>query len=62
MIHLLTQQQAADYLGGLSIRTLEKWRVTGEGPPYVKMGRRVLYRLEDLVAWINSRRRTSTSE
>jgi Helix-turn-helix domain len=40
---------AAIYLG-LSPRTLEKWRLTGQGPPYIKRGRRCLYRLEDLDA------------
>ena len=58
---LLTQRQAAEYLC-LSERTLERWRVTGVGPCYVKLGRRVLYRLEDLVAWIAARIRTSTSQ
>ena len=32
----------------LSPRTLERWRFTGEGPQYVKLGGRVVYRLEDI--------------
>ena len=59
---LLSQRQAADLLC-LSERTLERWRVTGCGPAYVKLGgRRVAYREVDLVEFINLRRRTSTSE
>lgn len=33
---------------GISHRTLERWRWIGEGPPYLKIGGRVVYRLEDI--------------
>ena len=59
---LLSQNQAAELLGGVSPRTLERWRLTGEGPRFVKVGRRALYRPEDLEAYIQSRVRRSTSE
>ena len=29
-------------------RTIYKWRMQGSGPPYVRIGRRVLYRIEDV--------------
>jgi hypothetical protein len=58
---LLTQREAAIALR-LSERTLERSRVTGLGPPYVKAGRRVLYRSTDLDAWIASHICQSTSE
>ena len=32
----------------ISPRTLERWRWTGEGPAYVKIGGRVVYRLDDV--------------
>lgn len=32
----------------LSHRTLERWRWLGEGPNYVKLGKRVIYRLVDV--------------
>lgn len=35
----------------LSPRTLEKWRQTDRGPPYLRIGGRVAYRLEDVVAF-----------
>lgn len=35
----------------LSPRTLERWRWLEEGPRYVKVGGRVLYRLEDIEAF-----------
>lgn len=44
------------------IKTLQKWRVTGDGPPFVRVGRLVRYRQADVEAWINSRRVSSTSE
>jgi hypothetical protein len=51
---------AADYLG-LSPATLETLRIRGGGPPFSKLGRRVVYRREDLDAWLALRRRKSTS-
>ena len=35
----------------MSPRTLERWRFTGEGPQFVKLGGRVVYRLEDIEAF-----------
>ena len=32
----------------MSPRTLERWRFTGEGPRFMKIGGRVVYRLEDI--------------
>jgi predicted DNA-binding transcriptional regulator AlpA len=61
MLRLLTQREAATLLR-LSERTLERLRVTGAGPRYVKAGRLVRYREIDLEAWINSRLVVSTSE
>jgi excisionase family DNA binding protein len=58
---LMSESEAARYLN-LSPRTLEKSRSTGLGPCYVKQGRRVSYRREDLDAWIAARVRTSTSD
>lgn len=46
---------------GLSRRFLEVAAVRGDGPPMVKIGRSVRYRSEDLRAWIEARRVTSTS-
>ena len=35
----------------LSPRTLERWRFQGTGPQYLKIGGRVVYRLEDIEAY-----------
>jgi len=58
---LLITEQAATRLG-LAVGTLAKMRVSGEGPPFHKVGRRVMYSESDLIAWINARRRRSTSD
>jgi len=37
-------------------RTLQRWRVSGDGPPFVRAGmRRILYRREAVEAWAASR-------
>jgi predicted DNA-binding transcriptional regulator AlpA len=58
---LLTQRDAALALS-LSERTLERMRVQGFGPPFVRCGRSVRYRSSDLDQWIASRVVRSTSE
>ena len=57
----LSTRQAAEWLG-LSPRTLDRYRVTGEGPVFHRFGSRVRYLLADLETWANSRRRASTSD
>jgi predicted DNA-binding transcriptional regulator AlpA len=47
---------------GIDESTANKWRLTGEGPPFVKLGRSVRYRLCDVSAWVASRVVRSTSE
>lgn len=46
----------------LSPRTLDRYRVTGEGPAFHKFGTRIRYARADLDAWAAERRRTSTSD
>jgi excisionase family DNA binding protein len=58
---LKTQNEAAQILR-VSVRTLERLRVTGAGPQYTKVGRLVRYRQADLDEWINARVRHSTSQ
>ena len=37
----------------ISLKTLANWRSLGLGPPYSKMGGRVLYRVSEVVVWEN---------
>ncbi len=42
--------------------TLEKWRMQGLGPRFIKLGNRVIYRLVDVEAHEASNTRSATSE
>lgn len=52
---VFTAREAAAYLR-LNLNTLAKWRITSRGPAFVRAGGRVLYRLEDLNAWLETQR------
>ncbi|MDO5612926.1 MAG: helix-turn-helix domain-containing protein [Paracoccus sp. (in: a-proteobacteria)] len=56
---LLTVRQAAERLK-LSATTLNRWRVTGEGPAFVKLGRAVRYTSAALAAFVDGKHHTST--
>lgn len=59
---LMTERQAAKFLG-FSPRFLQMRRLQGSGPKYIKVSARaVRYRRRDLIEWIESRTRTSTSD
>ena len=53
--------RAAEYLG-LSPRTLDGYRVSGNGPAFHRFGNRVRYRRPDLDAWAARRRATTAAE
>jgi predicted DNA-binding transcriptional regulator AlpA len=57
----LPTKEAARYLS-LGKSTLDKLRVLGGGPAFIKIGKRVVYDPADLEAWFASHKRTSTSE
>jgi predicted DNA-binding transcriptional regulator AlpA len=57
----LNENQAAEFLG-VSVRTLQAWRVRGGGPRYVKSGRSVRYQRRELVAFQQSHTVSSTTE
>lgn len=59
-VQKLSVCDAASHLG-LSVSLLNKLRVTGGGPTYLKLGRRVLYNISDLETWADQRRRASTA-
>lgn len=46
----------------LAVQTFAKMRVSGESPPYYKLGRQVLYDRAELDDWVASRKRRSTSD
>ena len=61
-LELLTTPEIADLLR-VSPRTVEGWRVNGDGPPFRKFGGgRVLYHRGDLEKWLEDCRRRSTAD
>ena len=58
---IFTTKEAAAYVR-LGTPTLERFRVTGDGPTYLKLGGAVRYRREDLDAWLATRLTRSTSD
>ncbi|WP_298162643.1 AlpA family transcriptional regulator [Acidocella sp.] len=58
---LLTARQAGELLG-VSPETLERWRGAGTGPAFIRLsGRYIRYRQDDLEAFIQNARRSSTA-
>lgn len=55
-VEFLDNDQAATFMG-LKPATLEIWRSRGEGPHFFKVGRKVMYSIDDLRAWMAARRR-----
>ena len=45
----------------ISPRTLERWRWTGDGPGYIKIGGRVVYPLQDVESFEQKQRRENTA-
>jgi hypothetical protein len=58
---LLNPVEAARLLK-VSLSWLAKARMTGDGPPYIRIGRSIRYSDAVLVQWLKSRQRLSTSE
>lgn len=58
---LMTQRDLAEYLGK-STAWCERARWAGEGPKFVKLGRNVRYRADDVLDWVNANIHQSTAE
>lgn len=41
---------------------LAKWRLSGRGPKFCRIGRRIAYDPRDVQSWLDARRVSSTSE
>jgi len=51
---LLTEHDVAR-ITGLSVASVRRWRLFGQGPTYLKLGAAVRYKPEDISAWLESR-------
>jgi hypothetical protein len=63
MLALLTQSEAAELLR-VTERTLERLRVAGTGPKFIRIGKTkaIRYRPGDVEAWLATKLVSSTSE
>lgn len=52
---------AAAYCG-ISYKSMALQRCQGSGPPFIRLGKSVFYRKDDLDAWMESCRVTSTAQ
>lgn len=53
LISRLTVPEAAKHLG-VGVSTLDKMRMQGRGPRYLKLGSRIFYRQSDLDAYLEA--------
>ncbi len=52
---LLRPDELASLLG-IPLATIYRWRSRGDGPPGIRVGRHVRYRLEDVDRWLDEQR------
>lgn len=57
-----TDTEGAAARVGVTAETLRNWRWSGHGPPYLKIGRRVRYRLLDLAEYLDRCTRYNTAD
>lgn len=57
---LLTAKELAEILG-VSQETLAQNRYLGQGVPYIKVGARIRYRLDDVIAYLEANRIGTTA-
>ena len=58
---LITARELAPRLG-VTEGCLAKWRLTGDGPKFIKVQRRIAYDPADVRDWLDARRVSSTSQ
>jgi hypothetical protein len=49
--YLTPEEVSERYRGEISVGTLRNWRVARVGPAFIKIGKAVLYPIDELDAW-----------
>jgi len=49
--YLTAEEVSERYRGGVSVGTLRNWRAMRIGPTFIKIGKAVLYPIDELEAW-----------
>ena len=57
----VSAKEAARILG-VHPNTLCKWRISGKGPAFIKIGRRVRYRMTEISTWMSERTYLNTAQ
>lgn len=58
---LLSEKELADLLP-VGLKCLRNWRLTGKGPVFIKLGRRVAYDEQTVKDWLAANTMLSTSD
>lgn len=56
--HLTIEELASRW--GMNTGTLGNWRIQGKGPKYVKIGRKILYPINEIETWETQQLKKST--
>ena len=51
MVRFLSEREVSEMIG-LSVKTLQRWRMFNQGPPFKKFGGAVRYSESDVSDWI----------
>ena len=54
LLKFLNERELSEAIG-ISVKTLQRWRLFKKGPVYRKLGGAVRYASDDVQAWISSR-------
>ena len=60
-LNLMDTVQLAELLRN-KVNTVEGWRLKGVGPRFIRVGRLIRYRLEDVETWLDAQTCSSTSQ
>lgn len=58
---LIPSRQLPAYIG-IAAQTLARWRYEGKGPEYLKVGRKVCYRVAIVRRWLEKQQRSNTAQ
>lgn len=58
-VHFITTELAERW--GMAPGTLANWRINGEGPRFIKLGRRILYPIAEVEAFEQARFKSNTT-
>jgi len=61
-VSLTPAELAERWRGNVTLKTLSHWRSSGAGPRFLKVGRKVLYPMDEVEAWETTRTMAKVGE